>query len=560
MLCKIFFNAFVLTLLVSGLFSRTVLGVKPSQIEVASLEPLDARPRNDLSSMLRRAPFHEARVFEVARKHIQEIESSPACHQLATSALIDSCQSFSSMPGQETAQPKENPLDQARQEYAARLAVCELQGIKSGIPKECSPFVPSRQACPRINLKGFFRKNASSQDEPKRACYPEFTSRQLKQCIDTLFDHAQRWTSYSNAQTNAIVICQASRGAVENEEHLHKLQDAFQSQAKVSEALSRAVQETEDRLAQHHSFTEAVRQFQHDLATRNEAALASVDSVVARLVGKFDSAAGALLGIFSHSMSTATGQTQKLSDNINAANEKVEQTRTVLQALHNEAVLRDQERTTAQDLALRDNQVIASEVQASLENVRDITVHALAERLRGVEAALIHYLNTQQQALDDQQVFREVQSRIMENQLIIDTSLAGQHELIEEQSHKLAEMTFGGLGNTVATYVGLSLFIILLSRASLVLAAAAATGIGAVSMVGLRPITSLYSWMTSAHLTITPWAFRLISYTAGIGTVAVLLYLTIAGGSFIRNFMISRTASNTMLDIEVKRESSVYDV
>ena len=42
-------------------------------------------------------------------------------------------------------------------------------------------------------------------------------------------------------------------------------------------------------------------EFQHDLATRNEAALANVDSVVARLVGKFDSAAGALLGIFSHS-------------------------------------------------------------------------------------------------------------------------------------------------------------------------------------------------------------------------------------------------------------------
>lgn len=148
----------------------------------------------------------------------------------------------------------------------------------------------------------------------------------------------------------------------------------------------------------------------------------------------------------------------------------------------------------------------------------------------------------------------------MENQLIIDSSLTSQHELIEEQSHKLAEMTFGGLGNTVATFVGLSLFIILLSRASLVLAAAAATGIGAVSMVGLRPITGMYSLMTSAHLTITPWAFRLISYTAGICTVAALLYLTIIGGSFIRNFMISRTASNTMLDIEVKRESSVYDV
>ncbi|OJD33900.1 nuclear membrane fusion protein kar5 [Diplodia corticola] len=562
MLCRTLFNALAWVLLVSSLFSYAVLGATSSQVEIASLGPLDTRPQDDLSSMLRRAPFHDAHVFEIAWKQIRDIESSPACHQLATSSLIDSCQSFSSLPDQDTTRPAENPLDQVRQEYAAKLAVCELQGIKSGIPRECTPFAPSRQACPRINRKGFFRKkNIPSQDEPKRACYPEFTPHELRQCVDTLFVQAQRWTSFSNAQTNAIVICQASRGAVENEEHLQKLQEAFQSQAKVSEVLSRAVQETEDRLAQHHKFTETVRQFQHDIAARNEAALVQTDSIITKLVDKFDYATGALLDVFGRSLKTATAETQNLSGNIKAANEELEQARTTLQELHKEAVLHDKERSAAQDLAVKGNQALASDVQASLENVRDVTVHALAERLRSIEAAVIHYLNTQQQALEDQQTFQEAQSRIMQNQLNIETSLASHHDIIEEQSHKLAEMTFGGLGNTVATYVGLSFFIILLSRASLILAAAAASGIGAVGMLGSAPSTNLFSIISSTHLVITPWTLRLASYATVIAIPAALIYITIIiGSSFVRNFMISRIDSNTMLEVEVKSDGVLYNV
>lgn len=215
MASRTYVSVVALMLFVSMLV-QAAAGATIAWTEDASLGPVDARFRDDLTSMLRRAPFHEARVFEVARKHIQEMESSPACHQLATSTLIDSCQSFNSLPGQDSTRPTDHSLDEVRQGYAARLAVCELQGIKSGIPTECAPFVPSRKACSRASRSFFSLKTASSQEEDKRTCYPEFTPQQLKQCVDSLFDHAQRWTSYSNAQTNAIVICQASRGAVEN--------------------------------------------------------------------------------------------------------------------------------------------------------------------------------------------------------------------------------------------------------------------------------------------------------------------------------------------------------
>ncbi|KAL0261488.1 hypothetical protein SLS55_002918 [Diplodia seriata] len=328
--------------------------------------------------------------------------------------------------------------------------------------------------------------------------------------------------------------------------------------AKVSEVLSRAVQETEDRLAQHQRFTEIVQQFQRDIFARNEAALAQADSFVARLVGKVDSATGTLLAVFSRSLKTATEETQNLSGNIKVANDELERALTTLEKLHQDTVLRDKERSATQDLALKDNQILASDVQASLENVRDVTVHALAQRLQGVEAAVVHYLNTQQQALEDQQTFQETQSRIMKNQLTIETNLASQHDLIEEQSHKIAEMTFGGLGNTIATYVGLAIFVILLSRASLILAAAAASGIGVVSMIGFAPITSLFSFLSSTHLVITPWALHLVTYATGIATAVALIYIIIISGSLLRSFMISRIGSSTMLEIEVKREPTPY--
>lgn len=98
------------------------------------------------------------------------------------------------------------------------------------------------------------------------------------------------------------------------EEHLQKLQEALHSHASVSEALSHAVQETEDRLEQHHDFVKAVQQFQDDLAARNEAALANADNLVVRLVGKFDSASEALLGVLTQSFKTANDDAQALQN------------------------------------------------------------------------------------------------------------------------------------------------------------------------------------------------------------------------------------------------------
>ncbi|KAL1637475.1 hypothetical protein SLS56_000613 [Neofusicoccum ribis] len=559
MVNNILFSAIALVFLITTLFPHLITGATHLIVEDASLGALDGRMQEDLSSMLRRAPFHEARVFEVARKHILEMESSPACHQVATSTLIDSCQSFSSLPGQDSARTADHSLDEVRQEYAARLAVCELQGIKSGIPKDCAPFVPSREACSKAYTKGFFRRD-SVQEGSKRACYPEFTPRQLKQCVDSLFDHGQRWTSYSNAQTNAIVICQASRGAVENEEHLQKLQEALHSHASVSEALSHAVQETEDRLEQHHDFVKAVQQFQDDLAARNEAALANADNLVVRLVGKFDSASEALLGVLTQSFKTANDDAQALQNSIVAANNQVVQARAALQALHDEAISRDGERTVAQDIALKENQALVSDVQFFLENMRDVTVSALAERLQDVESTVIHFLSAQQQALEDQQTFRETQSRIIQNQIIIETSLTSQHDMIEEHNNKIGEMAFSGLGRSIASYTGMALCIILLSRSSMILGAAAATGAGIVGTLGSASFTPSSSMRSVIYMLLEHSILRSMVFLLAVSTAAILIIVIILGGSLlIRNLLVSNSNFGIMLDLEApKREPSPY--
>lgn len=148
-----------------------------------------------------------------------------------------------------------------------------------------------------------------------------------------------------------------------------------------------------------------MQQFQHDLAARNEAALAQADSMVARLVGKVDSTTQALLKIFTNSVNTANDETNVLtnvsaiifvyntvtnfSQNIKAANDRLDKTRVVLQELHDEVVVREEERAASQDLVFRGHQALTSDLQATLKNVRDVTVLDIVQHLGDIEATMV---------------------------------------------------------------------------------------------------------------------------------------------------------------------------
>lgn len=172
----------------------------------------------NLSSLLHRTSIHRPEVFTQAVTIIQSLETQPSCNRIATVALINSCQSqeVSATDAGEGAGQSELLLDEVKSEYAARLAICELTGAKADIPPQCTDLIPSQQACKNGGLWNLYRRtHRQGLEGQTKVCYPEITQHQFVRCQTALGSRAQWWTSYSNARQNAVVMCQASRDAIE---------------------------------------------------------------------------------------------------------------------------------------------------------------------------------------------------------------------------------------------------------------------------------------------------------------------------------------------------------
>lgn len=148
-------------------------------------------PPTDLTPLLRPMPDHPT--YAHALELLSSLKTSPSCMRLATQTLMDSCQSIDG-----SKESSEASLDDLRSLYAAQLAVCELVGASSVIPKPCKGLAP----VPETNL----RQNKETKGVRKD---------RLGHCLEELHTGIQSWTSYSNNRQNAVVICQASRMDVE---------------------------------------------------------------------------------------------------------------------------------------------------------------------------------------------------------------------------------------------------------------------------------------------------------------------------------------------------------
>ncbi|KAK8157780.1 hypothetical protein BKA80DRAFT_312207 [Phyllosticta citrichinensis] len=525
--------ALLISTLATALILTADAAVAPSRIENAVLTSPDVYSES-LVDMLLRAPVYEPQVFEVAQKRIRDMESSPACQQLATTTLIDSCQSLDLMAGSDSHSASQNLMDVIKKEYSARLAVCELQGIKDGVPRECSPFVPSVDACRSSQPRGFFdRYMKQKKGGPRRLCYPNFTQQELKTCANALFNHPQRWTSFSNARSNAIIICQASRAAVENDEYLRKLREATDAQSGAAESLVQIIHEVQAAFSQQKAFTEAAHQFQSEVISQNEAALAQSDHVITSIFAKFESSAHSVLLGFQKYLDAFKNDADAFDVNLKDAGAQVRQFQDGLTHLFDNAIAKDNERAASLDTALGHHQGQVEVVQHALENVRDTTVRDLAERVLGVEEFVKQQLLLVQQALEGQRTFQEIQNLIMANQTAIGTSLLAQQHVIEENSQKIKDLPFAGIGSVLATWLGLSLAIIILSRVSIFLAAALACSAGAATWVESTDLSMLARvFNLELSLSIPPTESKLTCFifwsllTAIVLMAGIILYKT----------------------------------
>ena len=142
----------------------------------------------DLTALIRLEPTDQTGIYTNAVQLLSSMQNSPSCNRLATSTLLESCQSIDS-----SNHNAEVSLEDVRSVYAAQLAMCEIESAGTAVPQTCKSLSTPHQ------MRGFksIRKD------------------QLGSCLQSLESKPQWWISYSNSKQNAMVMCQAARVDIE---------------------------------------------------------------------------------------------------------------------------------------------------------------------------------------------------------------------------------------------------------------------------------------------------------------------------------------------------------
>lgn len=249
----------------------------------------------DLISFLNTKTQRHDVIFTEAVKLLESMKSAPSCNRLAATKLVTSCQSIN---GKDNGLGSDNyvTLEHIRSLYAARLAVCELDGAGASIPASCSPVAVS--STQKRSFFGFSGKYKSQNDI-------DIPQHLLESCLKSLESRPQWWTSYSNSRQNAMVICQAARIEGEKEElldlHRHIIDVTLKLNHGLEEALRTAAAESAEQKAFVHAidtmrsrltreledteirFKRFISELYHDVESSVESIVSSVMSALGRV-------------------------------------------------------------------------------------------------------------------------------------------------------------------------------------------------------------------------------------------------------------------------------------
>lgn len=241
----------------------------------------ESAPTMDVNALFRHTTSRNHKVIMQAVEFVVSMQTAPTCTRLAASHLMKECKMLDHAPDFAKNQP-DAYLDNIKTEYAAKLAVCELlsaQPINPMPPAHCEILVPSSKACGKKGGWWYAQPEVSSDKQ----CYPDFEDYQYTQCLKTLQSTPQFWTSFSNARQNAVVMCQASRDAIERENHLETFKNLTQVLNVVTSSMQKSTEQYESMVDQQkkvlqeasHSYDKAEASMQ----SLEEKALASVGAI-----------------------------------------------------------------------------------------------------------------------------------------------------------------------------------------------------------------------------------------------------------------------------------------
>lgn len=247
----------------------------------AQSPPANAASTIDVGALFSHTASRNQRVITQAVDFVVSMQTAPTCTRMAASHLMNECKLLEHAPDFAKSRP-DAYLDNVKTEYAAKLAVCELlsaQPINPMPPPNCDILVPTSRACSKGGSWWYSRPETTLNE---KQCYPDFKEHQYVHCLKTLQSSPQYWTSFSNARQNAVVMCQASRDAIERENHLETFKNLTQAMGVVSDAMKKSTEEYEalvrDQKQSAHEAQEMQHHFRRDVHAVQEKALSTMET------------------------------------------------------------------------------------------------------------------------------------------------------------------------------------------------------------------------------------------------------------------------------------------
>lgn len=289
-----------------------------TQIQVVSIsEPLfyfslryiglythNVSQNSDLVSILNTKPQNQDAIFIEAVQLLESMKSTPSCNRMAATKLVTSCQSI----GRNDDNPRSKDymtLERLRSLYAARLAICELDGAGVSIPTQCAPVnvLPSQKKS---------RFGFSAKYEPKNPIEYEFPQQVLGSCLKSLESRPQWWTSYSNNRQNAMVICQAAGIENEKEELLDLHKSIIHSTFKLNHGLKEALKTASAESAAHGAHINTVNSMREKLSYGLDETESRVKTVLGGIVHDIESSIGSALNSVTSALGSLRTGTEAL--------------------------------------------------------------------------------------------------------------------------------------------------------------------------------------------------------------------------------------------------------
>ena len=216
----------------------------------------------DLVSFLYSNSQKQSAIFTEAVELLESMKSTPSCNRVAATRLVMSCQSIGGKA--DNIRPEDYvDLERVRSLYAARLAICEIDGARVSIPAPCSSI--AAVSWQKKSMFGFSTKYTTQSDIER-----DFPQQVLEPCLKSLESRPQWWTSYSNNRQNAMVICQATRIEKEKEELLDLHKSIFDATLKLRHGLEEALQMAAAESAEQKAFAHAIGALRNKLTCELE--------------------------------------------------------------------------------------------------------------------------------------------------------------------------------------------------------------------------------------------------------------------------------------------------